>query len=121
MSELIPKFAGSPSRTRCFLHVVNLIAKTVVSQFDAKQVDDEVTELSEEPMDEVSAAAEERVGTNDEGEEGAGTDNEEGWEDENVELTVEERHELERTIRPVKIALAKVHTTGMLNKTYCPV
>jgi len=72
-------------------------------------------------VDEVSMAAKERVGTDDEGEEGAGTDNEEGWEDENAELTVEERHELERTIRPVKIVLAKVHTTGMLNKTYRPV
>lgn len=106
MSDLIPEFAGSPSHTRCFLHVVNLIAKTLVSQFDAKQVDDEATELSETLMDEEALG-----GTEDEGEGAAGTDNEDGWEDELAELTVEERHELEQTIRPVKIALAKVRAS----------
>ncbi|KAF8548495.1 hypothetical protein OG21DRAFT_1374013, partial [Imleria badia] len=34
LGELVPAFGGAPSQTRCFLHVVNLIAKSLIHQFN---------------------------------------------------------------------------------------
>ncbi|KAG2085774.1 uncharacterized protein F5147DRAFT_588788 [Suillus discolor] len=33
--DLVPHFAGETSRTRCFLHIVNLVAKSLLREFDA--------------------------------------------------------------------------------------
>jgi hypothetical protein len=32
--DLLPRFPGQANRCRCFLHIVNLIAKTLLKQFD---------------------------------------------------------------------------------------
>ena len=34
LTRLLPDFPGSANHTRCFLHILNLIAKTVIRQFD---------------------------------------------------------------------------------------
>ncbi|KAG2040739.1 hypothetical protein BDR03DRAFT_806750, partial [Suillus americanus] len=34
LAELIPHFSGPTSRTRCFLHIVNLVAKSLIHEFD---------------------------------------------------------------------------------------
>jgi hypothetical protein len=36
LERLVPTFAGFASHTRCFLHIVNLVAKSLICQFDAK-------------------------------------------------------------------------------------
>ena len=35
----VPMFAGAASQTRCFLHIVNLVAKSLIRQFDVKKRD----------------------------------------------------------------------------------
>ena len=35
LSEVIPSFGGQGARIRCFAHVVNLVVKSILSQFDA--------------------------------------------------------------------------------------
>lgn len=37
LSVLAPEFAGKAAHTRCFLHIMNLIAKTLIRQFDIKK------------------------------------------------------------------------------------
>ncbi|KAG1869714.1 hypothetical protein C8R48DRAFT_577018, partial [Suillus tomentosus] len=32
--DLVPHFAGETSCTRCFLHIVNLVAKSLLHEFD---------------------------------------------------------------------------------------
>ncbi|KAG2115548.1 hypothetical protein BD769DRAFT_1289588, partial [Suillus cothurnatus] len=32
--DLVPHFAGETSRTQCFLHIVNLVAKSSLREFD---------------------------------------------------------------------------------------
>jgi hypothetical protein len=32
--DLLPNFPGSANRCRCFFHIVNLIAKSLLKQFD---------------------------------------------------------------------------------------
>ncbi|KAF8870859.1 hypothetical protein BD779DRAFT_1399992, partial [Infundibulicybe gibba] len=34
LAELIDAFPGAANRTRCFTHILNLVAKAVLSQFD---------------------------------------------------------------------------------------
>ncbi|KAA1479016.1 hypothetical protein DENSPDRAFT_751612, partial [Dentipellis sp. KUC8613] len=34
LAELIDGFSGQVARTRCFAHVVNLVAKSLLRQFD---------------------------------------------------------------------------------------
>ena len=34
LEELVDKFSGAANWTRCFAHIINLIAKTIIQQFD---------------------------------------------------------------------------------------
>ncbi|KIK76677.1 hypothetical protein PAXRUDRAFT_169130, partial [Paxillus rubicundulus Ve08.2h10] len=34
LEDMVPSFSSSASHTRCFLHVVNLVAKSLIRQFD---------------------------------------------------------------------------------------
>ena len=36
LTELVSEFAGDANHMQCFLHVVNLVAKTLLLQFEAK-------------------------------------------------------------------------------------
>jgi hypothetical protein len=38
LAVLIESFPGTPNRTCCFNHIINLIAKTVIQQFDIQQI-----------------------------------------------------------------------------------
>lgn len=35
LEKMLPEFPGEAARTRCFAHIVNLVAKSVIKQFDA--------------------------------------------------------------------------------------
>ena len=37
--DRVPQFGGAASRTRCFLHIINLIAKSIIRQFNVKKKD----------------------------------------------------------------------------------
>jgi len=103
LSELVSEFAGDASHTRCFLHIVNLIAKSLISQFDrkkgSKEVDNEVEALQWELIEETLP---DEAGVKVE------ADNDEGSVDELDELTETEQLAIERSVRPVKLALVKV-------------
>lgn len=106
LETLTPEFAGFTSHTRCFLHIVNLIAKSLLRQFDAKKAtvhgDSEMAALANELANE-EAMVDEIEDDND-----LEVDNEDGWIDEIEDLTENKRIELEESMRPVKLALAKV-------------
>lgn len=111
--DLLPNFPGAANRCRCFLHVVNLIAKTLLKQFDipkkkAKEALDEaereLLELAQDlDIEEATTAAENGLGGDSEE-----NDDVEGWVDETAELTEEEREELRENSRPVRLVLVKV-------------
>jgi len=37
--DRVPQFGGATSRTHCFLHIINLIAKLIICQFDVQKKD----------------------------------------------------------------------------------
>jgi hypothetical protein len=112
LGDLIPAFAGEASRTRCFAHIINLIAKSVIKQFDipkaktGEALDNAITEL-------VALAGEielEEQATRDSANEGddAEDDNVDDWVDERVEMSEEEKQELDDALQPVRRVLVKV-------------
>ena len=102
------------NRTRCFAHILNLVAKSLLKQFDVKQ-DDKKDDLTDNEQDLLELAGDieqeeltmvqEKDDADDESEEDDGL---EGWVDEVEALTLEEWENLENSIRPVKKMLVKV-------------
>jgi hypothetical protein len=114
---------SSVNRTRCFAHILNLVAKSLLKQFDVKkkkageadgdddrdlQVSDEEHELLDlaDGVDdeELTMAQENDIEDEDEVEE----DDADGWVDELEALTEEERENLKAILRPVSKMLIKV-------------
>jgi hypothetical protein len=117
LEELLPGFSHV-NHTRCFLHVNNLVARTLVRQFDVPKAkpgaavddDDPDKELRELAGDidleerQTREALLEEIG---DGELGPDDDNEE-WIDEMAALSQAEREGLQDSLRPVQMILVKV-------------
>ena len=115
MEHLLPAFS-SGNRVRCFTHVLNLIAKSLLKQFEtakkSENEDDDFTEeeaelltLAENLDEEEFSAAEEKM---DEDGGAVEEDSMDEWVDEVDALTPDECLLLEDEIRPVKMVLVKV-------------
>lgn len=116
LAELLEAFGGDFARTRCFLHILNLTAKSLIKQFDVKavqdaeQVDEDVRrllELAQELEAEETEASASREGSGVGEEDGDELDDDDDWVDEVASLDDEERAEFEEEVRPVKMTLAK--------------
>jgi hypothetical protein len=101
--------------THCFAHILNLVAKSLLKQFDVKQddkmkddlTDDEQTllDLAGDIEQEECTTAQEKDDADNETED---EDDLDGWVDELEALTLDEWEDLEESIRPVKRMLVKV-------------
>lgn len=112
LTSLLQDFPGAVNRSRCFTHVLNLAAKSVIRQFDLpkKQGDaamsDAAKELAKLAED---LEIEEILSRTSEGEDGDGEDdNVEGWLDEGEFMSDKEKEEWDETARPVRLVLVKV-------------
>lgn len=95
LARLLPRFRGDKSRVRCFLHIVNLVAKVIIRQFDgSKRAGDAEDALAELEND---------LESEDEGEES---------DDDIPELDeMDEDIDVAESIQPVQ---------SVLNKVRCP-
>ena len=116
---LINDFPGAANQTRCFLHILNLVVKSIIQQFDlptskktSKNADgDEI--MGEATKEFLKLAAEiemEEEMTASRGDEADATedDNDEGWIDEQEEMTEAELLKLAESVKPVRVLLSKV-------------
>ena len=121
LANLLPNFPGSPNRCHCFLHVVNLIAKSLLKQFEVPnktsadaaldRVERELVDLASGiDMEEIETVAELGAGGDTEG-----NDDVEGWVDETLEMSAAEREALRENILRVHLVLVKVSSRGCLN------
>ena len=116
LENLAPGFGGSAGHTRCFLHIINLVAKSLLRLFDVKKKKDVdvALEAALTGLAEIGAGLEseenEMAGELDGDDEDGGDidDNDAGWIDERAMLSAEEQAELEDSILPIKLALVKV-------------
>src|SRR5882762_8692376 len=112
--DMLPNFPGQVNHCHCFLHIVNLIAKTLLKQFDVptkdaeSALDDAEKELLELAagidMEEMVTVAQAGAGDKDDDK----NDDVEGWVDEMALLSEEERAALRENVGPVRLVLMKV-------------
>ena len=112
LAVLIDTFPGASNQTRCFAHILNLVAKSVLRQFEApkkgKAVDDAAKELAA-VVNEIDGDNDEASdsGTNESGDECDDVDdeviddNEDGLPDEQDELSEEELLSVKESVKPI--------------------
>ena len=118
LAELIDTFPGAANQTRCFAHILNLVAKSVLRQFEApkkgKAVDDAAKELAA-VVDEIDGDGDE-VSDNEEGmddcdddvDDEAVDDDEDGLTDERDGMSEEELLSVKESAKPIRLVLTKV-------------
>jgi hypothetical protein len=109
LAEILEDFPGKPNQTRCFAHILNLIAKTIIKQFDTPKKSSEDLPDDERMLAELAEGiefeeAETRRAQDDTEEE----DNIDGWVDEEELLSEEEQSELRAATLPIRCVLLKV-------------
>jgi hypothetical protein len=113
LANLLDDFPGPANQTRCFTHILNLVVKSVIQQFDLPKtkgdriLDDAAKELLALAGN-IEIEEEELMRRNGkEGDEGE-DDNVEGWIDERLHMTDVELEELDGSVEPVCLVLTKV-------------
>ena len=109
LTNLLDEFPGPVNQTRCFMHVLNLVVKSIIQQFDLLKSKGDV--VSDEAMKELLTLAgniefEEEELARSEGEE-VEDDNVEGWIDECMLMTEDKLEELEESVEPLQLLLTK--------------
>ena len=113
-------FRGPQTRVWCFVHVLNLVAKTLLVQFDSNmknkpakpaQVEDESGEDDNEDWEEIEDDEDEGVRPNLKAHQGV----DDAWVNECEDMTPEERMNHDKAVAPVKGVLWKVSTIPFAN------
>ena len=116
LAELLPAFPGGVNRTRCFTHILNLIVKVILCQFDgAKEKTNEKLKGASHYLDDLVGDIEVLEGDDDDLD-----DNEqEGSADPCDVMSEEECDDLDTTMRPLQLVLTKVssNSAGVLALT----
>jgi len=105
LESTLAHFEGKGTRACCILHIGNLVAKSLIRQFDVpqhKERDDMAAEVDE------GCKVDEDKAMDVIGDDLEKDDNIDGWIDEAVLMSAQEKANLEQNIRPVRSALAKV-------------
>lgn len=114
LADRLPEYPGKEHRTRCFAHVVNLVEKSLLNQFEPpkKSKDDAVDATERDLLVLAEGLEHEDIDTRLTEAEGGGgieRDDVEGLVDEVGLLNIADRAQWETETRPVKMALVKVN------------
>jgi hypothetical protein len=116
LAKILDNFPSSPNQTHWFAHMLNLIAKCIMRQFNALKKKKERDNGWDEAFDALDALANE-LENNTKNEENDANNKEREVEDGEVEkgtfngqegMTAEEVQDLEKTVKPVQRVLVKV-------------
>jgi hypothetical protein len=118
LEDLIDEFPGAANQTRCFTHILNLVAKSIIKQFDVPKakagqaLDDAAQALAALAVDIDQEELVSRLTGADridgQADEDVQDDNVEGWTDIRNELSEAERDELDESVQPIRLVLVKV-------------
>ena len=123
LATLVDTFPGAANQTRCFTHILNLVAKSVLRQFEAPKakggdvLNDAAKELAAifdelEESDDDDGAAKNNSASDDSGESDEHEDDDDdGLVDERGEMSEEELASLEESVKPIRLVLTKVSIT----------
>ena len=107
LATLLEAFPGSANRTHCFTHILNLVAKCIMKQFDSpKKQNGDNDDVDEEDATDLQVALDE---LENELEDDGVNEDADKWEyDMRMEMTEDEIEELEKNVQPVRRVLTKV-------------
>ena len=110
LADLLDEFPGAANQTRCFLHVINLVVKSIIKQFDLSkaQADGILDEATKELLALAGDIVLEEEQSRNYGKDDEEDDDCEGWIDEHEEMTEWKRQELDKSVQPVRLLLTKV-------------
>lgn len=106
LEELLPEFPGAANQTRCFTHILNLVAKSILHQFDTKKP----AAADEDPIDALARELDDAMDTllDDDHLEDDQEDDDDGLGDERAGMSAAEIAALEESLGPVHALLTKV-------------
>ena len=81
LADLIATFPGEANRARCFVHIISLIAKSVIKQFDVPKA--QASEVLDQGVEELMALAGE-IKLEEEGMRASKNEDDENKEDDNI-------------------------------------
>ncbi len=128
LTKLLDDFPGESNHTRCFLHIINLVAKTAIRIFDIQTAsnDSNLDDAEQELRDLAANIEVDELNTrislpqldrdfedlNEEEKLAEIANSDEGWVDEILELSDDEREEINESVLPVRLMLVKVSTVS---------
>jgi hypothetical protein len=122
LGDLIVAFPGAANRTRCFTHILNLVVKVILRQFDVPKAKvGEALDVASQALRDLAGDIETEEAAMDEG--GDDDDNiekgDEGprWFNPQEGMSQEDREELELSVRPMWLVLVKVSSNSDSNST----
>lgn len=115
LKDLIKGFPGAARWVQCFSHVINLIAKSVIRQFDLlKGLKKDIVEEGHVELEGFVDDLELNLGPAVEEGDDKGDENDDGWVDERDEMSVDQLEELEMDVKPMHQALLKVSPCALI-------
>lgn len=110
LANLLEEFPGASNQTWCFTHILNLIVKSILRQFDIPKAkaDQALDDVARELFDIAENIDYEEEDTRAKAEDKEDDDNVEGWIDEWASMSDEDREELDLDVQPVQLVLTKV-------------
>jgi hypothetical protein len=111
LEVMLEDFPGAPNRTRCFTHILNLVAKSVMKQFDLpKAKAGEALTAAAQALSTLAGdiETEETEMGGDMAQDGDDDDDEDGLADVRDGMSDEEIAELDESLQPVRLVLVKV-------------
>lgn len=107
-------FPGASNRARCFTHILNLVVKSILHQFDVSSARPGPSGITDERNEEMMRLAgdidgeEQELEGEDYEDDLEELDNTDGWVDEREEMAEEDADDLEDEVQPVRLLLTKV-------------
>jgi hypothetical protein len=121
LSEIIESFAGDSKRTQCFNHIIALVAKRLIRQFDVPKIDtDAAIDNAEKELMDLAAGIDIEEMLTRSGQDANGDDDDDDDDNKGQEsdISAEACAKLNASIRPVKLVLVKVSPLNSLCMPY---
>ena len=126
LAKLAVTFPGAPNQTCCFMHILNLVVKVILCQFDVPKAQvDEALDVASRALVELAGDIEIEEEAMDDGN-GEDDNGLEGWIDPHNEMLQDELDKLDLAVCPVQLVLVKVSSNssqtliGVLALTWNP-
>lgn len=116
LATLVDAFPGAPNQTRCFTHILNLTAKSILRQFDTRKSkksnggENDDLDLLDALAKELNDAAANICDDDDDDDDASAEDGlvDDADDEEEITLSEEELAKLDESLKPLRLLLTKV-------------